>query len=223
MRLGYAFLDESEGGDFLVVTILVTSRPRPIELHVKRTLKKWGTRLSSGELKAAFAPSHVIRRLLSAIAEEDVEILGLVLDKRVMVHPFDDHEASYRATVAEAARCCVERWPRLELHLDKRYTNEKQRRELERAIREAIAEIPDQMVVIYQERSLDRKELQAADFVAWAFYRKYQHGDSSFYELIREKVVAEIVLEAGKWQKIKSGPPWGPMTTALWVSPGGSL
>ncbi len=51
--LHYAFIDESgtvapfSGSRFLVIALLGTTRPRPIELHVKRALKRYGTSLSS--------------------------------------------------------------------------------------------------------------------------------------------------------------------------------
>ena len=56
--LCHAFIDESgtvapfSGSHFLVIALLGTTRPRPIELLVKRALKKYGTSLASGEMKA---------------------------------------------------------------------------------------------------------------------------------------------------------------------------
>jgi hypothetical protein len=91
---------------------------------------------------------------------------------------------------------CIERWPRLEVILDKRYTHEHLRQKLEWYIREEIADIPGQVVVIRQEESAKVKALQAADYVAWATRQKYQAEDRSYYQLIRSRVVAEEVIEA---------------------------
>jgi len=40
-----------------------------------------------------------------------------------------------------------------------------------------------------QERSL-----QAVDFVSWSIFRKYEHGDETYYNLIKSKVIEENSL-----------------------------
>jgi hypothetical protein len=42
--------------------------------------------------------------------------------------------------------------------------------------------------------SHESKSLQAVDFVSWALFQKYQHGDYSFYEIIRDCIVDERVV-----------------------------
>lgn len=94
---------------------------------------------------------------------------------------------------------CVERWPRIELLLDKRYTKRSLRLELERVIREGIAGLPQEVVLIRQEDSRSRKELQAVDHVAWAIYQKYEAGDNRFYEILQDKIVVEEVIKHHLW------------------------
>ena len=86
----------------------------------------------------------------------------------------------YRDVVAAVVRRRVERKPRLDLIVDKRYTNRGQQLILETTIREAIAEIPQQVVVIQQTDSTARPELQAAGFGAWAFGQKVERGGDRF-------------------------------------------
>ena len=38
------------------------------------------------------------------------------------------------------------------------------------------------------------KALQAVDFVSWAIFRKYEHGDETYYSIIRGKIVEENPL-----------------------------
>ena len=33
--------------------------------------------------------------------------------------------------------------------------------------------------------------LQAVDFISWAIFRKYEHQDEEYYQIIREKIVEE--------------------------------
>jgi len=53
--------------------------------------------------------------------------------------------------------------------LDRCNTNARHRFELESKIRESIQDLPHKGVMIQQENSISRRELQAVDAVAWAF------------------------------------------------------
>jgi len=62
---------------------------------------------------------------------------------------------------------------------------------LEREIRESIADVSQEVVIIRQDDSIANKLLQAADYVAWAFFQKYEREDGRFYQLIADKVIDE--------------------------------
>lgn len=40
----------------------------------------------------------------------------------------------------------------------------------------------------------EEKSLQAADFVSWAIFRKYEAGDDSYFDIIKSKVIEENPL-----------------------------
>ena len=40
----------------------------------------------------------------------------------------------------------------------------------------------------------EEKSLQAADFTSWAIFRKYEYGDDSYYNLIKNKIIEENPL-----------------------------
>jgi len=201
----YGFLDESGGADpfsgshFLVVAVLSTHVPRPIELHVKRARKSLGRKARPDEMKAAVLEERIIERLLQSIVEEDIEIVTVIVDKRVILRPPKDPEDIYREAVTRAVAHCVERWPRIELFLDKRYTKRSLRLELERVVREGLAGLPQEVVLIRQEDSRNRKELQAVDHVAWAIYQKYEAGDDRFYKILKDRMVVEEVIRHYLW------------------------
>jgi len=46
----------------------------------------------------------------------------------------------------------------------------------------------DLVVRIRHLESFASNELQAVDFVAWAVNRKFTHGDSAYYDIIRPKI-----------------------------------
>lgn len=196
----YVFEDESgdvapfSGSHFLVVALLGMQQTRPVELHIKRALKTYGTSLGSGEMKAAASREKVVEQLLTAIADESVSIIATIVDKRVTVHPLSDSEAPYRWAVAQTVRLVVTKWARVDICLDKRYTNKTLRYLLEREIRESIADMSQEVVIIRQEDSVANKLLQAVDYVAWAFFQKYERGDERFYQLIADRVIAEELV-----------------------------
>lgn len=42
--------------------------------------------------------------------------------------------------------------------------------------------------------SHENKSLQSVDFISWSIFKKYEHGDFKFYEIIKNKIVDESVL-----------------------------
>ena len=150
-------------------------------------------------MKAAILGERIIERLLQSIVEEDIEIVTVIVDKRVILRPPEDPEDIYREAVTRAVAHCVERWPRIELFLDKRYTKRSLRFELERVVREGIAGLPQEVVLIRQEDSRNRKELQAVDHVAWAIFQKYEARDERFYKILKDKIVVEEVIRHHLW------------------------
>jgi hypothetical protein len=207
----YAFLDESGTvGDsnsthFLVIAVLTTERPREIEKTIRRALKKYGHSLHSGEIKASDFEEDAILRLLQEIAKVDVAILGTIVDQGAILRPPRDKEDIYRLAVSHTVRRLAERFPRMEICLDKRYTQAGLRYQLERSIRERIEDLPNQIVLIRQENSTSCKELQAADAVAWAFFQKYERDDGRFYDAVSSRIVDEQVISEKDWLKRK--PP----------------
>lgn len=205
MTVQYAYLDESgdvapfSGSRFLVVAVLVTETPRPIELHVKRARQSLGRRTPSEELKATWSEPQVVERLLSSIAQEDVQVVAVVVDKRAIVRPPADAEDIYRTAVAQAVRHCLARWPQSHLYLDKRYTNPKLRQALERAVSKALVPDAHTRLLIWHEDSRDQLCLQAVDSVAWAIARKYEWGDGRAYTQIADRILVEEVFAETLW------------------------
>jgi transcriptional/translational regulatory protein YebC/TACO1 len=203
----FAFIDESGtvgipgGTHFLVVALLSTGQPREIELPIRHALKKYGPSLSRGEIKAANFEEKAIARLLTEIAKEDVSIFATIVDQSVIVKPPAEMEDIYRRAVSKTVYKLVEQCPRVNICLDRRYTNERHRFELESKIRESIQDLPQKVVMIQQENSISRKELQAVDAVAWAFFQKYERDNASFYELISSKIIAEEIIQERDWTK----------------------
>lgn len=194
-----AFVDESgdpspnSGSRYLVVVAVMVSQPRSLALHIRRARRALRTKLRGAEFKARHAQPKEIERLLTALAKDDISIVVIAVEKNTY-HEFEG-EMLYQETVARLVKQCVKISPRLRVVLDKRYTNRKQQNDLETTIREAIINIPDQLVVIESLDSTASPELQAVDFLAWAFGQKYERGNERFAKLLSPRVVVEDVVK----------------------------
>lgn len=201
----YAYLDESgdvapfSGSRFLVVAVLATEAPRAIELHVKRARQSLGRKVRLEELKATWSEPQVIERLLNSVAQEDVQVVAVVVDKRPIVRPPSEPEEIYRKAVARAVGHCLAQWPQMHLYLDKRYTNPKLRQALECAVGAAFAPGANAGLLIWHEDSRGQLCLQAVDFVAWAIARKYEWRDERAYVRIASRIVVEEVVDDPLW------------------------
>jgi hypothetical protein len=201
----YAFVDESgtetpfSNDHFLVLALLSAAQERDVLLPVRLTHKKYGSSLPSGEMKAAASRPDVKKFLLRSIAGMPVEIMTVVVDKRCILRPPADSGDIYRKAVASIARHAVMRWPSIEICLDKRYSTLRLRERLESAIRNEIADLPQQAVIIRQEDSISHQGLQAADYIAWAIFQKYEKGNPGFYRIIETKIVVEELIEQELW------------------------
>ena len=203
--LYYAFMDESgtvgisTGTHFLIVAILATPNPRNAERHVRRAMKKFGPNLGSGEIKAADFDESAILHLLSEIMEEEITIVTTIVDQYAIRFPPKDMEDIYRKAVAWTVRRLAEQFPHIDLTVDKRYTNARLRRLLEKAIRDEVENLPHQNILIQHENSVSRKALQAVDAIAWALFQKYERDDTRFYEVIAPSILNETVITQKDW------------------------
>jgi hypothetical protein len=206
MKIYHAFVDESgstaptEASQMLVVAVLGTEEPVETSRVIHRIQKKDGHSLPIGELKARKLKPTTIKKVLEKLAQTPVQIVAVIVDPYILLHPPKDPEDIYRWAVSRAVYHLVERFPSVEIVLDRRYTKELLRFELEKAIRQAIIHIPEQFVLIRQEDSSQRKELQAVDCVAWAFFQKYEKHDCQYYDLIAQRVIKEEWMSKQLWE-----------------------
>jgi len=49
-------------------------------------------------------------------------------------------------------------------------------------------------LIVEIKTPFEEKALQAVDFASWAIFRKYQYGDDSYYNIIKNKIVEESPL-----------------------------
>lgn len=206
-HLHFAYIDETGNvaischNHILIVAALGIENSRTIARIIRKTQKKYGSSLASGELKAKKESKFLIESLLTAFAKEPIEVFSVIMDRQIIEHPPKDPEDIYRWAMARLVKKLVKRHPRIEIILDRRYTKEQLRYQLEKAIREAISDLPQEYVMIRQEDSASIKELQAVDFIAWAMFQKYERGDNQFYERIAPVIIEEELITKQVWEQ----------------------
>ncbi|KXK11435.1 MAG: hypothetical protein UZ14_CFX002002825 [Chloroflexi bacterium OLB14] len=88
----------------------------------------------------------------------------------------------------------VSRYPRIEITLDRRYTNKTLRYKLEQYIRDGISNLPQNYILIRQEDSQQQRGLQAVDFIAWALFQKYENNNAEYYQQFESRILDEELV-----------------------------
>lgn len=107
-----------------MIALASVEQPRVLELPVRHALKKYGRRLSSGELKASRITDSATLRMLREIAKQDVYISAVIVDQAAIIHPPEDAEVIYRQAITRIVNNLIEHYPMVEISIDRRYTNE---------------------------------------------------------------------------------------------------
>lgn len=198
----FGFFDESgqespyvKEEDCIVGAIVLSPTTRRIELVARRARKRTISS-KTHELKASKSNPQDVQQLLQDLTRQDVEIIILVGDKSHLRRKnvnYDSDELYLQLTTA-AVRECLKRYPRLEICLHRKYTNARKRAWLERGIREGVADIPHEVLIIYQKEATVATALVAADFVAWGAYQGWQWGDDQYIQTIIPKIIVHDVL-----------------------------
>jgi hypothetical protein len=71
--------------------------------------------------------------------------------------------------------------------------------QLESYLRESLMDLPERAVILRHLDSQQSRAIQAADFVAGAFYLKYERGDERLWRRLESRIRAEDVLTIPLW------------------------
>lgn len=207
----YLFLDESgdlgfnpkkKNSKYFVITILFTSDKKPLELIVKKihkNLRKKVKKLSGGILHSVKEKPITRKRLLKLLAEKDVSIMTIYLNKsKVYTHLQDEKHVLYNYVT----NILLDRIMKRHLGKDREVILIAARRETNKFLNagfknylESQLKNKHRVVIKIEIKSpSEEKALQAVDFASWSIFRKYEHGDSSYYLLIKKIIVEENPL-----------------------------
>ncbi len=148
------------------------------------------------EIKFNKSPDRLRRLLLADIAKADCQIAWCAVEKFRL--PFRSVVESGRLLHSMSALAVSEisrrtRAKSLAVVVDKRWTKERLRTELDRCLEDAVESCYSghfaPSVRVSHLDSMTSAGLQLADFVAGAVFRGIERGDDSYLEIIRERII----------------------------------
>lgn len=212
----YLYLDES--GDFghhiqspgasrhFIITVLEVMSEhdrKAIEKGMERTVKNKLHKKSSQkaksivELKGTNTEFVVKKYFYRQVAEVPFRLYSVILDKtRFGNHLQFNHNRLYRfITHLVIKNLALEQASTRVLFILDRRMSGATIREFNEAIRLQLeSQIPPHVPIFIDHLSShETRLLQAVDLFSWGIYRKYETGDTEWYEVFREKIVLERV------------------------------
>ena len=210
--MGYIFLDESgdlgfnfkklKTSKYFVVAFLFVENKSSIEKIVKKThaeLKK--------KYKRRFGVLHSVKerpitrqRLLKRLNEKDCAIMTIYLNKRKVYTKLQDEKQVLYNYVTNIlldriySKRLVAGKNKITIVASRRETNRYLNENFKTYLNNQAKNHHKVEVEAVIKTPFEEKSLQVVDFVSWAIFRKYEYGDDSYYNIIRNKIVEENPL-----------------------------
>ncbi|MBI2053895.1 MAG: DUF3800 domain-containing protein [Candidatus Staskawiczbacteria bacterium] len=210
--MSFIFLDESgdlgfnfkkrKTSKFFIITFLATGNKKIIEKIVKKThselKKKYKKKFSV--LHASKDKPIIRQRLLKRLSDKDCIIMAIYLNKKKVYTNLQEEKAVLYNYVANILldRICAKKIitgkDNIELVASRRETNKFLNENFKNYIDNKARNQHKININVKIKTPFEEKSLQAADFASWAIFRKYEHGDDSYYNLIKNKITEESPL-----------------------------
>ena len=183
----YLYMDESgsfQKGEYTVVlACLVTNATLKIEHCIKRTRQRKLKKHTLPELSGYEATPSVLRYALREIAKCSCQIFAIIVQGAGITKSPNE---MYNEAAGVLIRECDNRITITDLIVHRR--NDKKTRFL---FDEYIKGFIGKDIKIRHEDAMREPAIQAVDLVAYAIRLKYQHGETEYYDLIKERIVWE--------------------------------
>lgn len=196
-HIEYIFIDESGdlgryGTAYFTIASLAThdtiALARIIKKLRQRKLKKKMRELT--EIKANNSTDYIRRYVLGKIANIDCSISAVAIPKsKIGPGLFDHKEKLYNYLCGLLFEHISINADIIDITIDKKHRNRLLREDFNGYLERKISERRNGIrILIRHLESHASNGLQAIDFVAWAINRKFSSHDSTYYDLIRNKI-----------------------------------
>jgi hypothetical protein len=208
----YIFMDESGdlGFDFskkgtskvFVITFLFTEHKRTIEKCVRKTHAGLRRKIKyHGKALHAYHENQTTRlRMLKNISEKSPAVIAIVLNKKKVHARLQNEKAVLYNYVTNIlldrifSKALIPPDDSIELVASRRETNKFLNANFRDYLEHQAVINHDKRLKVTIKTPADEKALQAVDFISWAIFRRHEHGDTEYYNVIREIIVEENPL-----------------------------
>ncbi len=211
--MAYIFLDESgdlgfdwkkgKTSKYFVITALFTLR----KINLERIVRKIFRSLSKHDLRRHKSTLHCFNefpktriKLLRMLVSEDISIVAIYLNKRKV---YTDLKNEKHVLYNYVANILLDRiftnklipiTGKVELIASRRETNKFLNLNFKNYLEDRAIKKHKLNLVVEIKSPHEEKALQVTDFACWAIFRKYEHSDESYMEIIKQKIVQENPL-----------------------------
>ena len=211
--MAYIFLDESgdlgfdfskkKTSKFFVISCLFLEEKGPVEKIVKKIFSgftKKEVKIHSGTLHAYKEKPFIRQKVLGTLSGKKVAVISIYLNKlKVYTRLHDEKHVLYNyVTNILLDRICTKKIiPKnspIKLIASRRETNKFLNQNFCNYLNSQVSGNHKLKIAIEIKTPQEEKCLQIVDFVCWSLFRKREHGDESYANLIKKIVIEESSL-----------------------------
>lgn len=210
--MAYIFLDESGdlGFDFskkkttkyFLATFLFVENKRPIEKLISKLhsglRKKY--KIRGGVLHACGEEPVTRARFCKKIIEKDCKIMTIFLNKRRVYTKLQNEKVILYNYVVNilldriTSRKFISKDDPINFVASRRETNKFLNLNFKNYLENQSRNNHKLPITVKIKTPAEEKCLQAIDFISWSIFRKYEYGDDSYYNIIKELIIEENPL-----------------------------
>ena len=209
--MSYIFLDESGclGFDFskwktskyFVVTFLFVEDKRPVEKIVRKifsSFTKVEVKRHCGTLHCYKEHPRIKTKLFNLLKDKNISVMSIYLNKRKVYTRLQDEK---HVLYNYITNILIDRIMTKKLLSDTTITLVASRRETNKFLNENFKNYLEQSnwekwfnIHVEIKTPTEEKCLQIVDACSWAIFRKHEHGDEEYYNILKSKIIEENSL-----------------------------
>ena len=212
--MAYIFLDESgdlgfdfkkkKTSKFFVITFLFAKDKKVVERMVKKVFKgfsKLEVKNHHGVLHAYKETPRTRQKLLNMVRENNTSnVIVIYLNKRKVYSKLQDEKQvlyNYVTNILLDRVCTKKLIPideKISLVASRRETNKFLNQNFTAYLKNQVRNNHKLDIDIEIKSPTQEKSLQVVDMLSWSVFRKYEHGDESYYNIIKPDIIEENSL-----------------------------
>ena len=212
--MSYIFLDESgdlgfnfkkkKTSKYFVITFLFVKEKVSLERMVKKIFKSFSkieVKNHNGIIHAFKETPRTRQKLLNLFREKNMSnVLAIYLNKKKVYTKLQDEKQvlyNYVTNILLDRICTKKLIPineKITLVASRRETNKFLNQNFSAYLKSQVKNNHKLNINIEIKSPSQEKSLQVVDMLSWSIFRKYEHGDESYYNLIKTNTIEENPL-----------------------------